>query len=150
MGNMAGAIQQIAQQVAQDSIEILKETAKQVTEIPKDLAASAIESATSSGSNNPQDAQGKQREQGQGQKDPVTVRKQQMANKRLQEVKAELAEYLQKKRRDDQQKAQSVAQEEQQEKKEEMMEKKEKDNWLSRMMKGNAGESHGETMKKSG
>ena len=90
--------------------------------------------------------QGKQIEQGKSDdKNQQAAIKKQAANKQFQEVKNQLAEYIQRKKEQDSQIAKETQQEEQQKVQKKEVEKQEKESFLQKLMKNLARSSHGET-----
>lgn len=136
---------QIAQQVADDSIEIVKETASTAVKASADIVSGTVEQLSDKGKNNiSQDD--KSGEQVSGGIDPNMVKKkEEERKKRYEEVKNELATYIERKRRLEVKIAQEKARELQQKEQTEQIKKKEKEGWLSRLMKRTAGGAHGET-----
>lgn len=121
----------IGQQVGADLMELCKSVAKGVGE----AAVSFVKPD-----------QGKQLEQGKSDdKGQQALIKKQKEKRQYQEVKNQLAEYVQRKKQQDNQVAQEKQQEEQQNVQKKRTEKQEKETFLQQLMKNLARGSHGET-----
>ena len=139
---------QIGQQIADNSIEIVKDTAKAVVKAGSDIASGTAEQIT--GVPNSQGAsQGdKGVEKAQGAVDPnITAQRKAADRRRLQEVQGELEKYRNWKRQQDAKIAQEKASQEQEKKKTESIEKQKRESWTQKLLRKVGAGSHGETDK---
>lgn len=139
---------QIGQQIADNSIEIVKDTAKSVVKAGTDIAVGTVEQITSAPTSKGAAQGDKSVEQGKGANDPnLAAQKKAADRKRLEEVKGEIAQYVQRKRQLDVKIAQEKAQAQQQENQVKQQEKQKRDSWAARLLKKVGAGSHGETAK---
>lgn len=138
----------VGQQIADNSIEIVKDTAQAVVKASADIASGTVEQIAGAPSSQGVQQGDKSVEQGQSGKDPNAAAKKKAEEKRrYEEVKNEMAQYVQRKRQLDVKIAQEKAQEQQQDKKQEEAQKQQRDSWAARLLKKVGAGSHGETTK---
>ena len=136
---------QIAQQVADDSIEIVRDTASSAVKASADIAKGTIEQVSVAPSQVKADEGDKEAEADKRKREEVSQQKEAERKQRLEAVRSELSAYTERKRRLDVRIAQEKAQEQQQKKQAEGVEKQKRENWLSQLMKRTAGGAHGES-----
>lgn len=136
----------IGQQVGADLMELGKSVAKGVVKATGDVMTDTIETTLSAPVGAVKPDQGKQLEQGKGDdKNQQAMIKKQKEKRQFQEVRNQLAEYIQRKKQQDAQIAQEKQQEEQKQVQKKQVEKQEKEGFLQQLMKNLARSSHGET-----
>ncbi len=135
----------VGQQVAGDIFELGKSVVKGTAKALGDTVTETIEQVMSA----PTGVTGldkKEKKPGQDrEKAEKEAKKRQEEKRQFQEVKGELAEYIQRKKQLDAQIAQEKAQEEQETKQKKSYEKQKKESFLQQLMRRIGGSSHGET-----
>jgi len=136
-------------QIAGDLKGVAESAMKQAVKAGSDIAKGTIEQITSAPSQVAQQAaEGKKMEQGQAGNDPqAAAKKKQEEQQRFDELKGELAQYIQRKKQLDAKIAQEKEQENQAKKQEEVKKNQERDSWVQSLLKRVGGQSHGEVMK---
>lgn len=136
-------------QIAGDLKGIAEMAIKQTVKAGSDIATSTIETVTNAPSQVAQSAsEGKQFEKGAAGSDPQAQAKKKAEEKRrFEEVKGELAQFIQRKKQLDAKIAQEKAQEEQIAEQKEAQEKQKRESFTAGLLKRVSGQSHGEVMK---
>jgi len=135
----------IGQQVGADLAELGKSVASGVVKAATEIAKDTIETTITAPGGAVSGADGKKMEQNKSNSDQQAIIKKQQARRQFQEVKGELAEYIQRKKQLDAQIAQEKQQEQQQTDQKKAYEKQKKESFLQRLMGNLARGSHGET-----
>jgi len=129
---MPSAIGQIGQNVADNIFEIGQSAVKATGKALTDVVGETIEQVTTAPSQAAPKA--KSGEQGGGMTAQQKEEKKAAEKRRFEEVKADLASYIQRKQAQDQQIAKEKAEEQQQTEQKKVVEKKERESWVSRMI----------------
>lgn len=144
-GNFGG----VGQQVVDNLFELGKATSKSVVKAGTDIATDAVEVALGAPSTVAAKVGDKKHEQGQSDaaKQQQLAQKRQAEKRRFEEVKGELAQFIERKKQLDAQIAQERQQEERQKDQVEMHEKQKRESFVQKMLKRVGAGSHGETAK---
>lgn len=124
---MPGIVGQIGQNVADNLFEIGQSAVKGTAGAMADIASESIEQISLTPSQVDQNKNNQQEQE----KKQITAEKQKAAQQRYEEVKAELARYIERKKKQEAQIAEEMQMKEQQNK---VAEEKQHDSWVSKMI----------------
>lgn len=139
---------QIGQQIADDTIEIVRDAAKSAVKATADIASGTAEQITGIPGSKGQQPDDKKPEQGHSATDPNVIAQRRAAErKRLEEVKEQLAQYRRWKQQQEAKVAQEKQAEMQQRQKEEGLRIQKRESWAAKFLKKVGAGAHGETAK---
>ena len=135
-------------QILGDLRGVVEEAAKQTVKAGSDIAIGTVETVAGAPPSTSGQSGGDQFEQVSASSDPQAQAKKKAEEKRrFEEVKSELARYIERRRQLDAKIAQEKAQQTQVDQQKEAQEKQEKESFTAGLLKRVGGQSHGEVMK---